>query len=246
MKLKAIFASTALLFVLATGGYCFPAPTENYVNDFAGVLSPSLAQKLRDTLQLVEKQTGIEGTVVTINSMAEYEPGIQSIEEFSTGLFNRWGVGNRKKNNGFMILVSIKDRKCRIELGDGYGSQYNMRMKEIIDEDMIPYFKMGSHSHGIYAGTMATIHAFTKKVSWMRYHLFHLLGFGSVLIFIISGIISMRHGRKGWAYLLFGAATALFLGTLRSITWSKGDTTNSSGGFGGGSSSGGGGASGSW
>ena len=49
-----------------------PAPLENYVNDFAEVLPSMDAQTLRDQLQSLEKQTGIEGTVVTVPFMAEY------------------------------------------------------------------------------------------------------------------------------------------------------------------------------
>lgn len=109
----------------ACGASGYPSPRENYVNDFAGIIQPVDAQMLRERLQSLERQTGIEGTVVTVKSMVEYETGTSSIEAFATGLFNKWGVGNKRGNNGFMILLAAEDRKCRIELGDGYGSQYN-------------------------------------------------------------------------------------------------------------------------
>jgi uncharacterized protein len=241
---------TSVLFALllaaaAYGAFGYPAPRENYVNDFAGVIQPVDAQMLREKLQTLEKQTGIEGTVVTINSIAEYETGASSIEAFATGLFNKWGVGNKPANNGFMVLIAIQDRKCRIELGDGYGSQYNSRMKEIIDQTMVPRFKAGDYSRGTYEGTIAVIDSVTKKVSWLKYHQWHLLGFGAILLCVFAGISCIRNGRKGWAYVFFAAAGAILFWLIRSHQ-SKGDTSNSSGGFGGGSSSGEGGASGSW
>jgi len=225
----------------ANGASGYPSPRENYVNDFAGVIQPEDAQMLRQKLQSLEKQTGVEGTVVTIKSMAEHQPGT-SIETFATALFNKWGVGNKSRNNGFMILLAVQDRKCRIELGDGYGSQYNARMKEIVDQAMVPRFKAGEYSRGVYDGTLGVIDSVTRKVSWAQYHQWHLLGGAGMLVCIFAGISCIRKGQMGWGYAFFAGAGAILLWLMKS----KGDTSNSSGGFGGGSSSGSGGASGSW
>lgn len=75
------------------------------------------------------KKTGIEAVVVTINSIGDYQTGDATIEAFATNLFNTWGIGHKKENNGVLILVAVKDRKARIELGKGYGREYDSAMK---------------------------------------------------------------------------------------------------------------------
>lgn len=135
----------------------YPLPNDNYVNDYAGIIAAQDEQNLQTMLKNLEEQDGIEVVVVTVNSIADYNTGDGSIESFTTNLFNTWGVGDKTKNNGVLILVAFKDRKARIELGTGYGGSYDAAMKQIIDEDMIPHFRDGNHSRGIYEGTRAIV-----------------------------------------------------------------------------------------
>jgi uncharacterized protein len=220
----------------------YPSPKENYINDFAGVLDSTDVSGLRKELKDLESQTGIEGTVVTVNSMADYGGEGMSIESFATGLFNSWGVGNKKKNNGFMILLSVQDRRCRIELGDGYGSQYNRRMQEIVDQQMVPRFRAGEYSRGVFDGTLAVTDSVTKKVSWLHYHQWHVVAGLAIIVCLIAGVNCMKQGENGWGFAFFAAAGAILMWLLSALS-SKGSSSSS---FGGGSSSGGGGASGSW
>jgi uncharacterized membrane protein YgcG len=259
---RVIFVVLAFLVSLpaAYGFSRYPLPHENYINDFANVIQPNDAQELREKLKSLEKQTGIEGTVVTINSIIQYETGDTTIEGFAKGIFNQWGVGN-KDNNGFLLLVSVQDRKCRIELGSSYGSQYNARMKEIIEKVMIPFFKSGDYSTAIYGGTTAVMESVTTKVSWFRYYRWHLLG-GVVLIFcFIAAVNSLRKGKSSWVYIVLAALASFFLAILLSPfsgrrygnnnnyddnSYDYGSNDSDSDSFGGGSSSGDGGASGEW
>jgi len=241
------FGIVLMCFVLcsfnsAGGAAQYPSYQENYINDFAGIIQPVDAQMLREKLQALEQQTGIEGTVVAVNSLEAYGAGSESIEAFATGLFNAWGVGNKGKNNGFLILLSVQDRKCRIELGDGYGSQYNGRMQDIVENTMVPRFKADEYSRGLYEGTLAVMEAVTKKVSWFEYYKWHLLGLAAIIFCVFAGISCIKNGKVGWGYAFFAAAGAILFWLVRLILSSKG----SSGGFGKGSSSGRGGASGSW
>jgi uncharacterized protein len=59
-------------------------------------------------------KTGSEAAVVVIDTT-----GDESIEEYANGLFREWGIGNKQKNNGVLLLVAVKDRKMRIEVGYG-------------------------------------------------------------------------------------------------------------------------------
>lgn len=224
----------------AQGQSAYPAPTNDYLNDYAGVMTPGDAEAIRTLFADLEKKTGIEAVVVTINSIGDYQTGDATIEAFATKLFNTWGIGHKKENNGVLILVAVKDRKARIELGKGYGRKYDSAMKQIIDNKMIPYFKTNDYSRGIYEGARAIPEAVTQEVSWFSYYKWHLLIGILILACIAAGISCMRSGKKGWGWAFFIAAGALLLFLIKMIFSSK-----SSSGFGGGSSFGGG-ASGSW
>ncbi len=231
-----IFLSAALL--RGEGGY--PSPTDDYVNDYAGVLSRPDLESIHKMFKDLEYQTGIEAVVVTINSIGDYHTGDSGIESFATNLFNTWGIGHKKENNGVLILVAVKDRKCRIELGGGYGKIYDSVMKQVIDENMIPYFKTDDYSRGIYEGSRAAIEKVTRKVSWFSFYKWHILMAVLIVVCIFAGISCMRSGRTGWGWAFFVAAGTLLFFLVSMLAKGK-----SSGGFGGGSSFGGG-ASGSW
>lgn len=236
-----IFTGFTLITAVAAQDLAgFPSPKDDYVNDFAGVINKPDTDAMRKMFKDLEYQTGIEAVVVTINSISGYKMGDLSIESFAAGLFNKWGVGHKKENNGVMILVSVLDRKCRIELGGGYGTQYNAAMKDVIDNKMIPYFKTGDYSRGIYEGSCAVIEKVTKKVSWFEFYKWHIVIGIIILICLAAGISCMRSGKKGWGWAFFAFAGMLLLFLIKMLLSGK-----SSKGFGGGSSFGGG-ASGSW
>ncbi|MBN1472326.1 MAG: TPM domain-containing protein [Syntrophaceae bacterium] len=218
----------------------YPPPSDDYVNDYANILSETDTESIRKMLKDLEYKTGIEAVVVTINSIGDYNTADTTIESFATNLFNSWGIGHKKENNGILILVAVKDRKCRIELGGGYGERYDSSMKQVIEENMIPYFKTDDYSRGIYEGTRGVIEKVTKKVSWFSFYKWHILIGILIIVCIFAGISCMRSGKKGWGWAFFAAAGVLFLFLFRMLSKGK-----SSSGFGGGSSFGGG-ASGSW
>lgn len=144
---------------LAQSGY--PQPTDTTINDFAHQLNSSDAAAITQLLTDLKNQHGIEGTVVTINSIRDYPTGAKTIEEFATHLFNTWGIGSQANNKGVLILVAVRDRKVRIELGTGYESQYNDEMQQIITEQMLQAFKQSDYGRGLYQGTRAVIAALT-------------------------------------------------------------------------------------
>jgi len=240
-----IFCLTTILGLLlfamvAQGQNGYPEPTDDYVNDYAGVLNKPDAESIYKMFKDLEYQTGIEAVIVTINSINDYDTGENTIESFATNLFNTWGIGHKKENNGVLILVAVKDRNCRIELGAGYGKKYDSAMKQIIDEKMIPYFKTNDYSRGIYEGARGVIEKVTKKVSWFSFYKWHILIAILIIVCIFAGISCMRSGKKGWGWAFFVAAGILIFFLFKMIAKGK-----SSSGFGGGSSFGGG-ASGSW
>jgi uncharacterized protein len=218
----------------------YPSPTNDYVNDYANALSQADMEAIRKMFQDLEYQTGIEAVVVTVNSIGDYHTKDATIEAFATNLFNAWGIGHKKENNGILILVAVKDRKCRIELGRGYEKRYDSIMKQVIDEKMIPYFKTDDYSRGIYEGARDAVEKVTKKVSWFSFYKWHIVIAVLIIVCIFAGVSCMRSGKRGWGWVFFAVAGMLFIFLFRMLSKGK-----SSGGFGGGGSSGGG-ASGNW
>ena len=124
-----------------------------YVNDSAGVLDNSLKNYIISTNKSLYSQTGAQIVVVTVNSL-----GGDTIEDYANKLFRQYGIGDSKKNNGVLILLSIQDRKCRIEVGYGLeGTLTDGKTGRIQDDYMVPYFKNNNWQDGIKNGYNAVL-----------------------------------------------------------------------------------------
>jgi uncharacterized protein len=241
-KLTAIVIFICLILLIPVYTHAsYPRPIDDYINDWAEVIGDADFDIIREKLKNLEQRTGIEAVVVTINSIYDYDVPTASIEEFATGLFNDWGIGHKKENNGVLILVAVDDRMVRIELGKAYGHYYDSKMRDVHDTYMIPYFKAGDYSRGIYEGVNALILQITEKVSWFSYYKWHILLGVLFIVFLLAGINFLRKGKKGWGWVLIAAAGFLLILLIRLFLTAN----KSSSGFGGGSSFGGG-STGSW
>lgn len=126
---------------------------DGYVNDRAGLLHSSSRQQLESLLANLARQSGAELVVVTLPSM---EGG--QIDDFTNRLFEKWGVGQKEENNGLMLLVSVEERKMRIEVGYGLeGVIPDGKAGQIRDQFILPYFKQGQMEKGVVQGTLAMV-----------------------------------------------------------------------------------------
>lgn len=126
------------------------------VNDFAQLLTNDDTRVIDQALIALNKDTGVEGTVVTLANRADHG-GNSGLESFATRLFNYWGVGDKRKNDGFMVLILRDDREARIELGAGYPAAFDGVAQDIMDDEMLPEFRDGDYSTGLRKGTLAVI-----------------------------------------------------------------------------------------
>lgn len=127
-----------------------PAPT-SYVNDFANVIPQVQAQEIEGFLTELEQKTGSQITVVTVDSLNG-----EDIDTAKEELFKAWGIGQKKKDNGVLILAAMKDQKIGIEVG--YGVEPILpdgKAGTIIRQDMIPAFKQGDYGSGLMTGSLA-------------------------------------------------------------------------------------------
>lgn len=83
-----------------------PVPTRDiYAQDYANVLSKETESRINRLSTELQSRTGAQIAVVTIPSLEG-----EAIEEYSLALFRKWGIGDRKKNNGVLILVAVAEK----------------------------------------------------------------------------------------------------------------------------------------
>ena len=115
------------------------------VNDFAGILKPEEVAALQNRISQLRQKNGSQFAVVILPSL---EGG--QIEDFANKLFHKWGVGEKGKNNGIMLLVALQDRKARIEVGYGLEPILPDALAgRVLDEQLFPAFKQGRHAQGL-------------------------------------------------------------------------------------------------
>lgn len=154
--MRLIFTLFLLLLPTFAFAQTYPDHENLYVNDFAGLLTETDRGALRQQLQSLRKDKGVEVTVLTIDSRKTYGNS-PSIESFATGLFNTWGIGNASRNDGILILVVRQDREMRVELGKGYGAEFDAAAGAVIDDNFLPAFQYDKYSEGIRTGTNEVI-----------------------------------------------------------------------------------------
>lgn len=251
--LGSLFAAALVLLVLATTVRAaepnYPALTGRVVDD-AGVLSASTKVGLNQMLAEFERRSG--GTQVVVVTLKSLQ-GL-SIEDFGYQLGRHWGIGQKDKNTGALLIVAPNEHKVRIEVGYGLeGTLTDALSRTIIERDIVPAFRRGDLNGGVLAGTSAIVRVLggdAKAVAaepaqrgWQGNAL-PIIPFGINIIFIVLFLmLFMRHRQGFWGYPLLGGFGG-YGGGFGGGGFSGG---GGGGGFsGGGGSFGGGGASGSW
>lgn len=151
-----VAALVLALWPALAGAQLYPDYNSTTVNDFADILPDDTEAAIAAQLDALRDDTGIEMTVVTLTRQETYDPDA-TLEEFATGLFNHWGVGNAERNDGIMVLVLPGDRAMRLELGAGYGDAWNDVAEAVVQDAFLPKFREGDYPAGITQGVSATI-----------------------------------------------------------------------------------------
>lgn len=223
---------------------------QSLVNDFAAVLTPDQKQALEDKLVLLDDSTSTQVAVVIVPTTGGY-----SISEYNQQLGRAWGVGDKRYNNGVVLLIAKADRKLDIAVGYGLeGALTDYTAKQIIDDVIVPRFKGNDYYGGIDDGINAIVAAVKGEYHAARDRGNHKTSLFEILVVIILIIVFLALISKGG-----GGGTFMSRRGSRPIIWPTGGSNwggggsgwsggGSSGGFGGfgGGSFGGGGASGSW
>jgi uncharacterized protein len=245
--------ATLIALALAPAAHAamsFPTLSGRVVDD-ANVLSDDTRNQLTQLLAQEEKQTRNQIVVATLQSLGGY-----TLEDYGYQLGRHWGIGQKGKNTGALIIVVPGEHKVRIEVGYGLeGVLTDAASKVVIDRYMVPAFKRGDYNGGVLAGTNAVIQLlggvtltppqYSDEGNNQDQSSRHGLPWG----FIVMILVWIVFGRFLWPLL--------FLGGLGGRGGWGGGGGFGGGGFGGGGfggggfsggggSFGGGGASGSW
>lgn len=124
-------------------------PTSSfYVNDYANVLSSDTKNYIVKMSSSLDSKTKAQIVVVTVNDLEGSD-----IETYATDLFRSFGIGDKKENNGILILLSKEDRKVKIEVGYGLeGDIPDGKAGRILDNYMVSYLKENNYDEGIKNG----------------------------------------------------------------------------------------------
>ena len=226
------------------------------LNDFADVLTPEQEQALERKLVAYDDSTSTQIAVITVRTVGDYP-----IEDVGLEILRQWGVGNKEKDNGIVILAAIEDRKITIRTGYGMeGAVPDITAKNIIENDIVPNFRTGNYYRGFDEAVNSIFQAaageYRAPAGYRNKGESGGLSIGKLIIaFIVLMIILNMFGGGGSrgggfmsrrGYRRFGGPPVIFFPGGGGGGWSGGG--GGGGGFGGfsGGSGGGGGASGSW
>jgi uncharacterized protein len=247
-RLLAVLLLVFLLNVLPLSARADPQfpPLTGRVVDDATIIIPEIEEKLSARLETLEKQTGRQLVIVTVPDLQGYD-----IADYGYQLGRHWGIGDKKRNDGVLLIVAPNERKVRIEVGYGLEGVLTDGLSSlIINNDILPYFRTYDMNGGIEAGTNAIIAQLTLPDAQAQKIASEADDSESIwpMFVVIAGVL-LAMAFLFWLIIWFGDR---FGGSSSGGHWlfrsSSGSSWSSSGGgfSGGGGSFGGGGASGRW
>ena len=237
-----IAAFSLLSISLAAAEPSFPTLSGRIV-DTGGLLGRQTQAELTSVLEAHEEATGAQIVFTSVPDLQGYD-----IETYGNKLARHWGIGEKEKDNGIVLIVAKKERKIRIEVGYGLEELVTDAISaNIIHSIILPEFKKSRFEKGVVLGVRALVEASQGEYSPRKRKvnkgfpppLFALVLIMFVVLIVISSIFGGGGGGSGRRNSAYGYGSGGYNGRTGGGF--------SGGGFGGGGGSfGGGGASGGW
>ena len=125
------------------------SPTNDfYINDYANILSSETENYILNKSIALNNVDGTQIVVVTVPDLEG-----MSLEDYATQLFRNFGIGDKNKNNGLLLLLALEERQFRVEVGYGLeGILPDGKTGRFQDEYIIPYLKNNNWDEGIKNG----------------------------------------------------------------------------------------------
>ncbi len=216
------------------------------VVDNAGMLTQEFESQLNSALEDIYRKGGPQLRVLTLQDIED-----ESIEQTSIRVVDQWKLGTKEKDNGALVLIAQKQRRVRIEVGQGLeGDLTDVEASRIISQIMLPLFKRGEIESGVMLGVARIIQVTAPEVNLDQYFSTapqqefipadaesgkKRSSWPAIIIFIIGAFLFIRHPRLFLLFLLARGGGGGGFGGRGGRGWSGGG----GGGFSGGGASGG-------
>jgi uncharacterized protein len=236
-----------LWFLLA--GFNFPEP-QGSVSDFAGVIEPGARAQLEDELRGYRERTGNQVVVVTVLDLQG-----ATIDRFANELFNTWGVGHHRHDNGVMLLYAPnapQGARVRIEVGRGLEMQIpDSTARNLIETEFRPRARGGSGDRS--GAVVETAHAIVRQLGsgrtsppdgsrtsgWTDFQIILFVCAILLVLLLLIWAVRSRSSRYGGS-----SSSFFFFDSGGGGDYGGGGDSGGSSDFGGGGSDGGGGSGG--
>ncbi len=264
--MRKLLLSIAFVLLIVSNGFSQDFPSRpnppKLVNDLSGMLSSRENNFLENKLEAFARETSTQITIVTVPSLNGYQAS-----DYSQRLAENWGIGQKGKDNGILILVKPKTATTKGEayITVGYGLEAvvpDATAWDIVNREMIPYFKRNDMAGGLDAAATTLMEITRGEYSAEAYSrkgsgggkmggIIFLILFVFIFRTIMGGRRShytMGRGSSALPWFLMGTMMGGSRGGSSFSNFSGGSGSFGGGGFGGfgGGSFGGGGAGGSW
>jgi uncharacterized protein len=244
--MKSVFTTIffTLLLFSAAAQRKVPAHGGVWVHDEAEILSPQVEAQMEAILKAHRDSTSTQIAVLLIPSLEG-----DDIDSYALRVSEEWKLGQEKKDNGVLFLVSMQEKQMRIEVGYGLeGVLTDALSGRINRNEVAPYFRQGKYEEGIQAGLIAIIQSVQGTYVNDSPVVNKRKGRSPIgtLIFIVILIIAMSRKNRGGGGGSGGYWTAAMMGSMlgggggygrSSGSWGSGSDFGGGGGFGGGGSS---------
>ena len=225
-----LIAIAVLVLPSAIFAYVSPGNPKGYVSDFANVLTETQVASLSVKLDQFARETGNQIAVVTIDSVGNDE----TIDSYAVKLFSDWKIGDAKSDSGVLILVAIKDRSARIEVGYGNeGDLTDVISSNILKKVMFPKFAVGDYAGGIEASSDAVMAVLKDGTNAENYldtpkpaggfvrslmNEFGAIIFGLVIVFLNTLAVVLGKTKSWWLGGVIGAAIGVIIALIIGFT----------------------------
>lgn len=198
---RALLAAMLLFAPQVTLAQIPVPPLKSRVTDLTGTLNSGQRAALEQKLAAFEAKKGSQIAVLAVPTT---QP--ETIEQYSIRVAEQWKLGRKGVDDGVLLLVAMKDRAVRIEVGYGLeGALPDAIAKRIVEEYIIPRFKQGDFNGGIGAGVERIVRviegealpqpARTRGPASPLPGFESLLLIGFLLVFVIGGVLRATLGR---------------------------------------------------
>jgi uncharacterized protein len=131
----------------SAGAFEIPAKPAARVNDYAGILDAASETAIEARLAAFERESSTQVVVAIVPALDG-----QEIEDLAVRVVESWGLGQKDRNNGVLLLIAVKDRRARIEVGYGLEDRLTDALsRRILEERLFPAFRNGDYAGGVLA-----------------------------------------------------------------------------------------------